>query len=99
MNLNDITTPAELLKANEVTPLTTEDIIAKVIDDCGNGEDGGPERLLRVATGLVRFLHGYHQSVVEDHIEDGTGNRKSLLAWAVDMEGLRQAHNLLNNID
>jgi hypothetical protein len=84
MNLSDITTPADLVKQNDISP--AKDFVNQL-------DELGPAEALAVTQMLVNKLHQLHCNMAQ------RDDVSSPLAWAKDAGMLEVAMNILNNIE
>ena len=90
MDLKDISTPAELLEANN-TPNAELQTALDAVAELG-GED--LKKLLLHTVGVLGEAHDY---MAESELRDG--NTESAFAWAKDEANLHTIWNILNGIE
>jgi hypothetical protein len=83
MNFSDISTPAELVKANEANP------VAQFVDQL---DELGPAETLAVVQMLTEKLHTFHCNIA------ARGDIGNPQVWSQDAGMLEVAVNILNNI-
>ena len=86
MNLSDITTPADLVKANTNPADIAIDALSEV----------GFDDTLNIARWLVKNLRDFHVKIAEDKIAEGADN---IAVWVADAEKLTYALKLLVDVE
>lgn len=89
MNLSQITTPADLVTANNEQLSPYEMAVQSL-------EDVGFEDTVKIARWLVSNLHDFHVKMAQEKIEEGANN---IAAWVADAEKLSFALTLIDQVE
>ena len=87
MNLSEINSPAELMKANELSPEEQAIVTAR---------DMNPDAQLEMVKLLIADLGAFHQWVINKRTEDGQDLDPQ---WFVDLQSLTFALKIIKTVE